>query len=114
MEIYDLNPSEPKGWHWSDANKKPLIQFQQVDINSLWTDSVTLSLGEQMVAIRTFEEETLSVDKECVLRIFSVMQNHQTIITLEYAVFMRILSIKDSSSIGNRVQSLLKLSRTCF
>ena len=84
--ILDLFPSEPKGWFWPDADEKPMIQLMRDDGISLWTDSVTLSLGEQMVAIRTSEVESLSVDDDCVLRIFSAIQNHQMIVTLEYAV----------------------------
>ena len=89
-EVRNLQPSQPEEWYWSDANKKPLIQFQQLDINSLWTESVTLSLGEQMVAIRQSEEPRPSTEKDCVLRIFSAMQNHQTVVTLEYAVYSNI------------------------
>lgn len=43
-----------------------------------------------MVAIRQSEEPRPSTEKDCVLRIFSAMQNHQTVVTLEYAVYSNI------------------------
>lgn len=77
-------------FHWPDARSKHCLQFQNVSINSLWTEDVTLSLGEQLQEIRTPSGFAAPQGDESVLRVYMTLNNHQSIITLEYAVLIPI------------------------
>lgn len=57
-----------------------------MSINSLWTEDVTLSLGEQLQEIRTPSGFLAPQGDERVLRVYMTQNHHQSYITLEYAV----------------------------
>ena len=86
-----LQPHTAVEYHWPDGGRRPLLQFQNVSVNSFWSESVTFSLGEQLVGIATPEGMPRTPDEERVLRLYTATHNHQTVMTLEYAVGLRVV-----------------------
>ncbi len=86
-----LQPHAAVEYNWPDGSKRPLLQFQNYSINSLWSESVTFTLGEQLVGISTPEGVAQPSEQERVLRLYTATHNHQTVMTLEYAVGLRSL-----------------------
>ena len=81
-----LQPHTAVEYHWPDGSRRPLLQFQNVSILSCWSESVTFSLGEQLVGVATPEGMPQALEQERVLRLYTATHNHQTVMTLEYAV----------------------------
>ena len=81
-----LKPQTPTVFHWLEARSQQRVQLQNASINSLWTDAVALSLGEQLREIRVPEGFGVPRVDERVLRVYMVQNQNQLFITLEFAV----------------------------
>ena len=81
-----LKPQMPTVFHWPEARSPQRVQLQNASIHSLWTDPVTLSLGEQLQEIRVPEGFGAPRVDERVLRVYMVQSQNQLFITLEFAV----------------------------